>query len=152
MTPAIDRELLAERAAAVGRHLDRVAAHLPVDPDELRPLASATDTVVLHLWQAVQVVIDLAVSACVRLGLGSPPTYADAFRQLSEAGVIAEDLGGRLARAAGFRNLVVPGYGKLDLRRVHAVATAGPADLGAFLAALRDCAAGPSGSAAGVRG
>lgn len=96
MTDRVDRELLAERAAAVVQHLDRVAEHLPADPDDLRPLTSATDTVVLHLWQAVQVVID------------------------------------------PFRNLVVHGYGRLDLRRVHAVASAGPADLRAFLAALRD--------------
>jgi len=142
MTERVDRELLAERAAAVVRHLDRVAEHLPADPDDLRPLTSATDTVVLHLWQAVQVVIDLAVSTCVRLGLGSPPTYGDAFRQLAEADVIPDDLAERLGRAAGFRNLVVHGYGRLDLRRVHTIASAGPADLRSFLAALRDRAEG----------
>ena len=133
-----DRQLLAERAAAVLRHLDRVAEHLPGNPGDLRPMTSTTDTVVLHLWQAVQVVIDLAVSTCVRLGLGSPPTYADAFRQLAEAGVIPADLADRLARAAGFRNLLVHGYGRLDLKRVHAVASTGPADLREFLVALRD--------------
>jgi uncharacterized protein YutE (UPF0331/DUF86 family) len=138
MTDRIDTELLAERSAAVIQHLDRVAEHLPADPDGLRPLTSATDAVVLHLWQAVQVVIDLAVSTCVRLGLGSPPTYGDAFRQLADAGVIPDDLAERLGRAAGFRNLVVHGYGRLDLRRVHAIASAGPADLRSFLAALRD--------------
>lgn len=47
----IDRELLAERTAAVVRHLDRVAAHLPADPPGLTPLSTATDTVVLHLWR-----------------------------------------------------------------------------------------------------
>ena len=60
MNGSIDRELLAERSASVVAHLDRVAAHLPDDPRELRPTSSSTDTVVLHLWQAVQVVIDLA--------------------------------------------------------------------------------------------
>jgi uncharacterized protein YutE (UPF0331/DUF86 family) len=138
MTSGIDRELLAERAASVTRHLDRVAAHLPGDPSQLQPMTAATDTVVLHLWQAVQVVIDLAVSSCVRLGLGSPPTYADAFGRLAEAGVLPVDLSVRLARAAGFRNLVVHGYGSLNLRRVHAIARDGPGDLRAFLAALRD--------------
>lgn len=52
--------------------------------------------------------------------------------------MIPVDLAGRLARAAGFRNLVVHGYGRLDLQQVHAVATSGPADLRALLAALRD--------------
>jgi len=32
----LDRDTLAERAAAVERHLDRVAARLPPSPDELR--------------------------------------------------------------------------------------------------------------------
>lgn len=138
----IDRELLAERAAAVVRHLDRVAAHLPADPAGFTPLSSATDTVVLHLWQAVQVTIDLAVSSCVRLGLGSPPTYGDAFRSLAAAGILDAELAARLARAAGFRNLIVHAYAELDLRRLHAIATDGPADLRAFLAALRDASDG----------
>ncbi len=133
----IDRELLAERTGAVLRHLDRVAAHLPADPADVTPESSATDTVVLHLWQAVQVVIDLAVSSCVRLGLGSPPTYGDAFRKLAAAGVLDADLATRLSAAAGFRNLVVHAYADLDLRRVHAIATSGPVDLRAFLVALR---------------
>ncbi|MBW0114711.1 type VII toxin-antitoxin system HepT family RNase toxin [Pseudonocardia abyssalis] len=136
----VDRELLAERAAAVGRHLDRVATHLPADVDGLSPLSSATDTVVLHLWQAVQVVIDLAVSTCVRLGLGSPPTYGDAFRSLAGAGVLDAELASRLARAAGFHKLIVHAYADLDLRRLHLIASDGPADLRAFLAALRDLA------------
>ncbi|MGH3829407.1 MAG: hypothetical protein ACRDRS_02985 [Pseudonocardiaceae bacterium] len=72
MSAAIDRELLAERVAVVDRHLRRVAEHLPDHAEDLRPLSTQTDAVVLHLWQAVQVVLDLAVSSCVRLGLGSP--------------------------------------------------------------------------------
>ncbi|MDQ2790489.1 MAG: hypothetical protein DLM60_13575 [Pseudonocardiales bacterium] len=138
MSVAIDRELLAERAAAVDRHLRRVAEHLSPHAEDMQPLNTQTDAVVLHLWQAVQVVIDLAVSSCVRLGLGSPPTYADAFRMLANASLIPGELAQRLGRAAGFRNLVVHAYAELDLRRVHTAATSGPADLRAFLAALRD--------------
>ncbi len=138
MSGVIDRELLAERTAAVDRHLRRVAEYLPRHAADLQPLSAETDAVVLHLWQAVQVVIDLAVSSCVRLGLGSPPTYAEAFRILAGAGLISDELAQRLARAAGFRNLVVHAYAEPDLRRVHTAATSGPADFRAFLAALRD--------------
>lgn len=138
MASPVDRELLAERSAAVMRHLERVAAHLPAEPGQLRPETAAADTVILHLWQAVQVVIDLAVSSCVRLGLGSPPTYADAFRRLAAQRVLDLELAERLAGAAGFRNLVVHAYGSLDLERVHAIGATGPEDLRAFLTALRD--------------
>lgn len=72
------------------------------------------------------------------LGFGSPNSYAGAFRTLGRHGVINEDLAERLARAAGFRNVVVHLYAELDPARVHEAATSGPDDLRAFLAAVRD--------------
>lgn len=108
MSRAVDGELLAERTATVLAHFDRVAAHLPADPADLRPMSSPTDTVVLHLWQAIQVVIDLATATCVRLGLGSPPTYGDAFRRLAEVGLLDPQLGTRLATGASTSSVSTP--------------------------------------------
>jgi uncharacterized protein YutE (UPF0331/DUF86 family) len=134
----MDATVFAERAASVQRHLDRVRERLPADPVDLLPMSDATDAVILHLWQAVQTVIDLATSVCVSRGLGVPPTYGDAFRLLGGDGVIGPDLADRLARAAGFRNLVVHAYAELDLRRVYYAATTGPDDLLLFLREIRD--------------
>jgi uncharacterized protein YutE (UPF0331/DUF86 family) len=130
--------LLAEKAAAIERHLDRVAARLPAEASALVPMSDASDAVILHLWQAVQAVIDLAVSACVRRGLGSPASYGEAFDKLAETGLIDKALAGRLVRASGFRNVVAHAYAALDMARVFRAATDGPRDLRAFLAALRD--------------
>jgi uncharacterized protein YutE (UPF0331/DUF86 family) len=135
---ALDRDLLAERAMVVHRHLARVAERLPAQQADLHPATDASDAVILHLWQAVQVVIDLAVSACLRWDLGAPTSYADAFRRLTGAGIIDAALADRLARAAGFRNVIAHAYDQLDMRRVHRAAVDGPGDLTAFLAALRD--------------
>jgi hypothetical protein len=82
----IDAEVLAERAAIIERHLRRVAERLPERPEGLRPMTDESDAVVLHLWLAIQIAVDLAVQTCVRLGLGSPSTYGDAFRRLQAAG------------------------------------------------------------------
>ena len=57
---------------------------------------------------------------------------------LADADVISPALADRLARAAGFRNLLVHAYASLDLTLVHAIALQGQEDLRAFLAALRD--------------
>lgn len=137
MTP-VDRSTFAERVAAVERHLSRVESRLPADRTGLEPMSDATDAVVLHLWQAVQLVIDVATSLCVGRGLGVPRTYADAFRALADDGLLERDLADRLARAAGFRNLVVHAYADLDLARVHEAASDGPEDLRAFLSRARD--------------
>ena len=135
---ALDRPVLAERAATVERHLTRVGARLPRNPAELVAASDASDAVILHLWQAVQIVIDLGLSACLHFNLGTPESYGDAFHRLADAGFLETDLAQRLTQAAGFRNLVAHAYEGLDMARVHRAAVEGPADLRAFLARLRD--------------
>lgn len=134
----LDRAVLAERASAVERHLARVAARLPATPDLLKPSTDASDAVVLHLWQATQIVIDLAVSLCVRLKLGAPSGYGDAFLRLARAGQLDAALAERLTKAAGFRNVVAHAYESLDMLRVYDAAQAGPQALLAFLVRARD--------------
>ena len=135
---SIDAEILAERVAAVDRHLARVAAKLPASASELLPNSDASDAVILHLWQATQIVLDTALGVCARLKLGTPRGYGDAFVRLQNAGVIEPALARRLVAATGFRNVVAHAYESIDLARVHRAATDGPADLWAFLAAVRD--------------
>lgn len=135
MSP-LDRAVLAERTIAVRRHLDRVAAKLPASPAALEPSTDASDAVILHLWQATQIVIDMAVAACVALAAGTPQGYGDAFEKLAAAGVVDAALATRLVKAAGFRNVVAHAYETLDMARVHRAATSGPDDLLAFLEAL----------------
>ncbi|MAE72413.1 MAG: hypothetical protein CME06_18325 [Gemmatimonadetes bacterium] len=135
---SLDRQVLAERAIAVERHLERVRLHLPEAPERLAAGMLESDAVILHMWQATQIVIDLAMAACVRLGAGTPSSYGEAFRGLGDAGHLRPELADRLAKAAGFRKLIVHNYEDLDLARVEYAARKGPADLRAFLAAIRD--------------
>ena len=143
MSP-MDHAVLAERALALERHLARVAQKLPPSADGFLASSDASDAVILHLWQATQIVIDLAVAACVAYGSGTPQSYADAFRRLQTAGVIDGALADRLVRAAGFRNIVAHAYEGLDMTRVHQAARTGPGDLRAFVAAIARSASGPA--------
>lgn len=137
MSP-LDRDLLAERTMVIERHLKRVAERLPDQPKDFSPVTDASDAVILHLWQATQIVIDLAASACLHFKLGTPATYAESFQRLAGAAVVDRGLASRLVKAAGFRNMVAHAYDHLDMARVYRAARDGPADLRAFLAALRD--------------
>jgi uncharacterized protein YutE (UPF0331/DUF86 family)/predicted nucleotidyltransferase len=128
----------ADRVAGVERHLRRVEARLPDRAEDLVAATDASDAVVLHLWLAVQLVIDMATGLCVRLGLGVPDSYRDSFERLARAGHLDPALAERLARAAGFRNAVAHAYEGLDMIRVHAAAKDGPRDLIAFLRVVRD--------------
>ena len=44
--------LLAEKAAAIERHLDRVAARLPADASALVPMSDASDAVMARVFRA----------------------------------------------------------------------------------------------------
>ena len=132
----LDSVVLAQKVATVRRHLARVAERLPRTAAELEPATDASDAVILHLWQATQIIIDVAVATCVQMNLAYPVNYADAFRVLERHGVIEAELAGRLVRAAGFRNVVAHAYDTLDMARIHAAALNGSADLLALLAAV----------------
>jgi uncharacterized protein YutE (UPF0331/DUF86 family) len=135
---ALDRDVLAQKVSAVERHLARVQARLPSTADELRPGTDAADAVILHLWQAVQIVIDVAVALCVRANLGTPRSYGAAFEMLRDARMLDATVAHNLTRAAGFRNVVAHAYESIDMRRVHEAASRGPADLRALLRTARD--------------
>ena len=111
-----DRDVLAERAMTVERHLRRVGERLPDSAAGLQPATDVSDAVILHLWQATQIVIDLAMAACLWLKLGTPATYADAFRLLQKARFHQESAGNtrfKLTRRTAGKNilpLLAPGY------------------------------------------
>ena len=133
---AFDRDVVAARTAAIERHLRRVAARLPATATDLRPETDTSDAVVLHLWQAVQLTLDLAFAACLHRSLPTPATYGDAFRSLANDGVLDAALAERLVAAAGFRNVISHAYEGLDMAVVHAAAVSGPRDLRDFLRAV----------------
>jgi uncharacterized protein YutE (UPF0331/DUF86 family) len=132
----LDSATLTEKTAALERHLRRVAEKLPEKPGDLEPGSDTSDAVVLHLWQAVQIAIDAAMSACVYLGFGTPQTYRDAFVRLADQGAIPVELRDRLVRACGFRNRVVHLYEELDMHIVHAAALSAQSDLPALMSDL----------------
>jgi uncharacterized protein YutE (UPF0331/DUF86 family) len=133
----LDPEVFAERVAAVERHLIRVQNKLPGDRDAFVASTDASDAVILHLWLAVQIVIDMAVSACVRLHLGAPATDADAFEKLAAAGHLESGLARRLTKAAGFRNVIAHAYESIDMGRIYDAAVDGPRDLRGFFTSMK---------------
>jgi uncharacterized protein YutE (UPF0331/DUF86 family) len=83
------------------------------DPDRLAALKYVFVT-------AIEGCLDVAQHLCASEGWGPPATNADALRLLGRHGVISTDLAEALARAVGFRNVLVHGYADVDDRLVVA--------------------------------
>ncbi len=84
-----------------------------------RPVAITTDLreerFVAHTLQmAAQAALDVASHIVSDERLGEPKTNREMFLLLESAGWIDHDLAARMQAIAGFRNLVVHGYAKVD--------------------------------------
>ena len=69
--------------------------------------------------------------------LGEPRTNRELFLLLARGGVLPEDLAERLGAMAGFRNVLVHGYGDVDLGVVEDVVTNRTGDLLEFVRGIR---------------
>lgn len=67
---------------------------------------------------AIEASIDAAQHVVADRGLGVPASNADAFRLLSDAGIIDGVLATTMVAAVGFRNVLVHGYAEVDEARV----------------------------------
>lgn len=89
------------------------------------------------LQLAVQAIIDIASHVAADQRLGEPVTNQDLFILLGRAAWIDDELAGRLAKAAAFRNVLVHGYAAVDLAIVRDVVENRLGDLLEFVAAVR---------------
>lgn len=86
---------------------------------------------------AIQAASDVASHLVSDLRLGEPRTNRELFDLLERGGVVAPALAATLRRMVGFRNVVVNGYGTVDLGIVRDVVENRLDDLLAFAAAVR---------------
>lgn len=72
----------------------------------------------LHL--AIESIFDIGTHCISALRLARPATYGDVLPTLADASVITRETAKDLTSLAGFRNLLVHDYSRVDRARVHA--------------------------------
>jgi uncharacterized protein YutE (UPF0331/DUF86 family) len=100
----------------------------------------ADQTIVDAAKYRLLVAIEAAISICThlsaRLAGKAPATYAQCFEELVTAGIIDQELGGRLGRMARFRDLLVHDYGEVDDNRVWEILQSNLQDLDTYLSSV----------------
>jgi uncharacterized protein YutE (UPF0331/DUF86 family)/predicted nucleotidyltransferase len=93
---------------------------------------------VLHTLQiAIQAALDVASHIVSDERLGEPETNRELFDRLIRPGWLPADLAGTMERMAGFRNVVVHGYGRVNLEIAKDIVEHQLTDLLAFVTAIR---------------
>ncbi len=116
---AVDRHLLGARLASLDEYLrclpEMARLEFSVFAGDPRNYASAERF--LHL--AIEAVLDIGAHLIAALGLPRPERYSDVLPALAEAGVIRPQTAAELSNIAGFRNILVHDYAKIDHQRVY---------------------------------
>jgi uncharacterized protein YutE (UPF0331/DUF86 family) len=134
----VDREIFSIRLDALRGYLSKLAAFREVAEDEFVREAALHDLAERYLHLAVEACLDLATHWIADRALRTPDANRDTFTVLEEAGELPGDLAERLRGWAGFRNVLVHEYTRID----HAIAYRAIHDELGDLAAFARWAAG----------
>ncbi|MCS6952496.1 MAG: DUF86 domain-containing protein [Bryobacteraceae bacterium] len=116
---ALDKGVIAARLAALEQYLrllDELGS-LDFNSYVSDPRNYGAAERFLHL--AIECIFDVGAHIIASLGLERPNRYADILPCLARAGVIGEGTASRLDSLAGFRNVLVHDYVRLDRNRVY---------------------------------
>ena len=119
----MDRDVVGAKLESLRRCVERVRAKTPESVEALAGDQDAQDIICLNLERAVQVCVDIAAHLLSDGDAPIPDTMGGTFEAMRDQGFISAELGERMRRAVGFRNISVHAYETLDWAIVHAIAT-----------------------------
>jgi uncharacterized protein YutE (UPF0331/DUF86 family) len=114
-------DVLLNKAASIERFLKRVDSLYRGHETDIETNFDRQDALILNLLRACETSIDAAMHLVRVRKLRLPQESREAFQMLEKDGVLSSELSGRMQRMAGFRNIAVHDYTKLDMRIVRSI-------------------------------
>ena len=114
-------DVIINKAEIIERCLKRVNEGYSACGGDLKKDLNIQDSIILNIQRASEAAIDLAMHLVRINQLGIPKDARDAFSLLIHADIVSKDLGERLKKMVGFRNLAVHDYQAMDLDIVTSV-------------------------------
>ncbi len=115
--------LIIKKIDLLSRCIARIEQKRPETIEELERDIDIQDIIAINLERAVQQCVDSAMIVLSTAGARVPETMSDAFDQLFLQGIISKEVCSRMQNAAGFRNLLVHTYRKIDWKIVWSIIT-----------------------------
>lgn len=113
------REKIAEKLERLREYVEYLTGYQKYTLDDLKQDHTLRGAVERYLHLAIECVIDIAEMLISELKLGKPEEYKEAIDILGEAGIIPDDFAYYFSPVAGFRNILVHEYAKVDLEEVY---------------------------------
>ena len=125
--------IIINKAGSIERCLKRIREDYIGFESDFEANYMRQDAVLLNLQRACEQSIDLANHLVKILKIGVPQSSKSSFEILVENKIIDADLGQKLMRMVGFRNIAIHQYSDLDLKVVKSIIEKHLPDFQAFV-------------------
>lgn len=113
------REKVAEKLGSLKEYIGYLRNCQRASVADLKQDPILRGAVERYLQLSAESVIDVAEMFIAELGLRKPEEYKEAIRILGEAGILPAEFAVTFSSIAGFRNILVHEYARVDLELVH---------------------------------
>ena len=132
----VDKDLLLAKASSVRRHLKRIQEKSKIDLKTFLSDVDRQEIVMFNLQMAIQNCVDIAAYIISEEGFGIPDRISEMFYLLEENSYLDNQLTEKMVKAAGFRNLIVHEYAKIEMKQVFDIAQKDITDLNEYLKSI----------------
>jgi uncharacterized protein YutE (UPF0331/DUF86 family) len=124
------------KASSVRRHLKRAKEKSNTDLNAFLSDIDRQEIVMFNLQTAIQNCVDIAAHIISEEGFGIPDSTSDMFYLLEENSYLDNQITEKMVKAAGFRNLIVHEYAKIEAKQVFNIVQKDITDLNEYLKAI----------------
>ena len=71
------------------------------------------------IMESVQIVIDISCALCSKNNLGSPKSYGDCIKKLSQFSYLSQNTASTLVKLTGLRNILVHEYVEINIEKMY---------------------------------
>ena len=132
----VDKDLMLTKASSVRRHLKRAKEKSNTDLNAFLSDIDRQEIVMFNLQTAIQNCVDIAAHIISEEGFGIPDSTSDMFYLLEENSYLDNQITEKMVKAAGFRNLIVHEYAKIEAKQVFNIVQKDITDLNEYLKAI----------------
>ncbi len=129
----LDLETIKERLRALEEYVFEIKKYQHLTKEYLESNLGELWKVEHGLQLAIECVLDIGNHIIAEENLGSPKTYKEIIEILGDKKVIPSELAKEMKGIAGFRNILIHDYIKVDVNEVHRNLQEGPKQFEQFI-------------------
>lgn len=108
------KDIIKTKMKEIKESLKLIEENLPEEPEKFAAMGLIKDGIYKRVEFCIQNVLDICAIMNSDLELGIPSSEEDIVENLVREGILSAELGERIKRMKGFRNILVHRYGRID--------------------------------------